>query len=288
MNRREFIETGCATLAATAMSGCRTASEHARPGVTFGLVADIHYADIDDRGGRHYREADKRLADCVKTMNGLRPDFLIELGDFKDLGMSRQATLAGLRRIENAFAGFDGPRYHVLGNHDCDAITPDEFLSEITNYGQRTAKAHYRFDVGGVAFLVLDGCYTSDMRHYSCSNPWTDANIPPEQLAWLKRELDRVRETAVVFCHQRIDPDSEPRHLLRNAAEVRAVIEGSGKVVAVITGHQHSGGTCLLNGIRYYTLPSVVDGEGENAYALATAFPNGEVVIRGWGRAAGL
>lgn len=283
MNRRAFIGNGCAALASSALTGCLSPAGD-RP-VTFGLVADIHYADIDNSGGRHYREASSRLAECVTTMNGLRPDFLIELGDFKDLGKSRAETLAGLRHIEKVFSQFDGPRYHVLGNHDCDALTPEEFLSEISNYGQQSAKAHYRFDIGGVAFFVLDGCYTSDMRHYACSNPWTDANIPPEQLAWLENELESTLGTAVVFCHQRLDPNSEQHHLIRNAASVRDVLEKSGKVRAVFTGHQHTGGHCELNGIRYVTLPSVVDGDNQNAYALATVFPDGRISVRGWGRA---
>ena len=280
-SRREFIRNSCGTLAATALPGCMTADGGA---VTFGLVADVHYADIDDAIGRHYREAERRLADCVREMNALKPDFLIELGDFKDLGRPAETTLDGLKRIERTFAGFDGPRYHVLGNHDCDAITPDEFLSNVVNYGQPRAKAYYSFRFGAVTFLVLDGCYTSDLKHYSRSNPWTDANIPPEQLAWLERELARADGPVIVFCHQRMDPSSEPHHLLKNAAEVRRILERSGKVRTVITGHQHTGGGCVLNGISYLTLPSVVDGEGTNAFALAQADSSGRVAIRGWGR----
>lgn len=281
MNRREFIQSGCGALVATAFPRCLAAEKRT---VTFGLVADIHYADIGDAEGRHYREAETRLAACVRTMNELKPDFLIELGDFKDQGRPANTTLDGLRRIERTFAGFEGPRYHVLGNHDCDAITPDEFLANIVNCGQQKAKAYYRFAFGGVTFLVLDGCYTSDMKHYSRSNPWTDANIPPEQLDWLRGELKGAVGPVIVFCHQRIDPKSEPHHLMKNAAEVRDILERSGKVRAVITGHQHTGGGCVLNGINYLTLPSVVNGEGTNAYALAQVDAEGRISVRGWGR----
>ena len=281
MDRRGFIRTGCGAFAAAALPGCLTGNGRS---VTFGLVADVHYADIDDAIGRHYREAESRLAECVRTMNGLKPDFLIELGDFKDLGRPAETTLAGLQRIERIFAGFEGPRYHVLGNHDCDAITPDEFLANITNSGQPQAKAYYGFAFGALTFLVLDGCYTSDMRHYSKSNPWTDANIPPEQMDWLRGELERACGPVIVFCHQRIDPKSEPHHLMKNAAEVREILERSGKVRTVITGHQHTGGGCVLNGISYLTLPSVVNGERTNAYAVAQADAEGRILVRGWGR----
>jgi len=281
MNRRDFIESGCAALALSA-AGCRSSGDP--PCVTFGLVADIHYADIDDAIGRHYRDAAARLADCVRTMNGLKPDFLVELGDFKDLGTSREATLVGLKRIEGVFAGFEGPRYHVLSNHDFDILTPDEFLSGISNAGQVRAKAYYRFDVRCVTFLVLDGCHTSDMRHYSRANPWDDANLPPEQMAWLARELRQAAGPVVVFCHQPIDPEADARHRMRNAAEVRMVLERSGKVVAVFAGHQHWGGHCCLNGIAYHTLPAIVEGEGSAACALATVFADGRVSVRGCGR----
>lgn len=281
IGRRGFLaDAGAFSLCA----GCLTARD--RPVVTFGMTADVHYADIDDRIGRHYRDAADRLAECVVKMNELRPDFLIELGDFKDLGPTPDATLEGLRRIERVFAGFRGPRYHVLGNHDCDALTPQEFMAEVRDGGRIPVRTFYRFDVNGVTFIVLDGCYTSDMRHYSRSNPWTDANVPPEELDWLERELDSACGHTVIFCHQRMDPDAEVHHLLRNAEQVRGILERSGKVRAVFTGHQHDGGGCLLNDIRYLTLPSVVDDDecGRNSFAVASVYGDGRVSVRGWHR----
>ena len=96
--------------------------------------------------------------------------------------------------------------------------------------------------------VPLYGCYTSGMKHYSRDTKWTwtDANIPPEQLAWLGRELAAAKDHAVVFCHQRLDPSAERHHLMKNAAAVRAVLEKSGKVRAVLTGHEHTGGQCVV------------------------------------------
>ena len=52
--------------------------------VRFGLITDIHYADADPRGRRRYRTALDTVRRAVAFMNREKPDFLIELGDFKD------------------------------------------------------------------------------------------------------------------------------------------------------------------------------------------------------------
>ena len=63
--------------------------------------------------------------------------------------------------------------------------------------------------------------------HYAANNPWFDANVPPGQVAWLKSELAAAEGPAVVFCHKRLDPSASPKYLVRNAAEIRDVIEKS-------------------------------------------------------------
>ena len=289
LTRREFVAMG------GALAACRTFGEPVPPGakplVRFGLVTDLHYADIKPMGkgrhARHYRESLQKLSVAVETFNRQALDFAAELGDFKDLTVDRDATLAALDRIETAFAKFKGPRYHVPGNHDFDCLSPEEFFSRTPNGGKVTGKGHYSFVCNGVTFVVLDGCHTSDMKHYSRGNPWTDANITPEQLEWLGRELAAARDHAVVFCHQRLDPSAERHHLIRNAAAVRSILEKSGKVRAVLTGHEHSGGQCVVNGIPYYTLAAMVSGSGAaaNCFAEAAVYPNGTFEVKGHFRA---
>ena len=286
LTRREFV-TMAGTFAAYRTFGA-TVPPDVQPLVRFGIVTDLHYADIKPAGrgktARHYRESLKKLSVAVGTFNGDRLDFAVELGDIKDLTVGKNATLAALDRIEAEFAKFTGPRYHVAGNHDFDCLTPEEFFSRTPNGGKVIEKGYYSFVCNGVTFIVLDGCYTSDMKHYSRSNPWTDANIPAEQLAWLGRELAAVKGHAVVFCHQRLDPSAERHHLMKNAAEVRSVLEKSGKVRAVLTGHEHTGGQCVVNGIPYYTLAAMVCGSGaaSNCFAEAAVYPNGTFGVKGY------
>ena len=47
--------------------------------------------------------------------------------------------------------------------------------------------------------------------------------------------------------------------VVRNAADVRAILERSGKVLAAFHGHDHAGNHKVINGIHYYTLIAVVE-----------------------------
>ena len=77
---------------------------------------------------------------------------------------------------------------------------------------------------------------------------------------------------------------------MKNAAAVRKVLEASGKVRAVITGHQHDGGQCKVNGIPYYTLRAMVEGPApaSNSYAEGAIWPSGAFTVTGWRNAQAL
>lgn len=253
------------------------------------MLTDCHYGDLPYAkrkypvGDAAYRESAAKLAEFVDAMNSERPDFVIELGDFKDAGKDRAGTLAFLEKIESVFARFDGERYHVPGNHDFDKISPAEFFARTPNGGKTAKRGYYSFDRGGVAFIVLDACYDGKMRHYDAGGDWKDSNLPPEQLDWLERTLAAAPGAAVVFCHQCLSPLAHDAHRVRNAAAARNVLERSGKVKAVFTGHQHCGYIDKCRGIMYYSLRAMVLNSGveENAYALVEVASDGGVMVRG-------
>ena len=290
MSRRLFIE-GVGAFAASALFGAPTDKKKL---VSFGLVTDCHYADLPlavrpmPVGDAAYRDSLAKMREFVSVMNRVRPAFAIELGDFKDQGPDKAATLGFLDKIEGEFAQFAGARYHVLGNHDMDRLTKDDFLTHVTNAGQTKAQAHYSFVKNGVTFIVLDACYNAKMEHYTPGNwQWDDANVPPVELAWLEKELAAAKGHVVVFCHQRIDPAAEKQHLVKNAEAVRKVLEASGKVKGVFTGHQHAGGFCQERGITYYSLRALVlnPGPEENSYAVATIDVDGGIFVTGYRKA---
>jgi hypothetical protein len=112
----------------------------------FGIVTDIHYADAPPGGSRIYRDGLAKLKQATAQFNSMSTDFVIELGDFKDTDQNEANTLGYIDDIEKGLAEFDGPRYHVLGNHDVDILNQSQLLSHVSNCGQKTSVGFYSFD----------------------------------------------------------------------------------------------------------------------------------------------
>lgn len=284
-NRRDFLASAAA-FAATGCIGVRTGET---PVVRFGFITDCHYApNRPVRDLRNYPGSLAKMRAFVDAMNAARVDFAVEGGDFKDLGGTPAESLANLDRIEAEFARFKGPRYHVLGNHDHDNLTKEEFLAHVSNAGQKTAKNFYSFDVAGIRFIVLDACFKHDAQPYRRGDfDWKDALVTADQLAFLRQELASAPGACVPILHQQLD--AEDATVVKNAARVRRILEKSGKVKCVIQGHLHEGSFRVINGIGYYSQKAAVIGpESENAYSLIEVFPSGGVRVCGHAPAARL
>lgn len=257
--------------------------------VRFGIVADSHYAYADAVGTRFYRESFDKLAECVRFMNIERVDFLIELGDFKDQDTPpvEQKTIEYLQKIEQVFQQFNGPIYHVIGNHDMDSISKQQFLTNVENTGINAGSKYYSFDFKGLHFIVLDANYRADGVEYDHGNfDWKDANIPQHELDWLRQDLAATSNPVIIFVHQLLDGVGSV--FIKNAADVRQVLEESGQVLAVFHGHHHEGRYCSINGIHYYTLKGMIEGQGQdnNAYAIVEVRHDLNIVVTGYRKAA--
>ncbi len=292
LSRRNFI-LGTSALCLTRSFG---ASSDAAPLVRFGLVTDCHYSrnqnPMDDECSpldRHYMESVKKLERFVARMNEMKVDFVAELGDFKDNTYDKDSgtKLKSLQAIEAVYANFNGPRYHVLGNHDEDVLTKAEFLSEAPNTGVESSKAYYAVVVNGVTFIALDGCYSSDSdsADYAAGNfSWSVSYVPPTEREWLADTLSSASGPVVVTCHQRLDSLAPSGgYGLTNAGAVREILAASKKVSAVFTGHHHVGGVANEGGVPYYSIPALVLGnaaDGHNCYLDVAVRESGGVSIR--------
>jgi hypothetical protein len=256
-----------------------------RPQLRFGMVTDVHYADEAARGERHYRESLAKMSECVGLMNAQKVDFMIELGDFKDQGepARERYTLRYLETIEKLFRKFKGPRYHVLGNHDMDSLSKQQFQSRITNKGIPGGSTYYSFDSRGLHLVVLDANYTTGGSGYDHGNfDWKDANIPAVELDWLRADLASTALPVIVFVHQQLDGEDD--HCVRNAEQVRQVLQDNHRVLAVFQGHKHSGQYSYIEHIHYYTLKAMVTGSGEenNSYAVVEVYDDQSIVVTGY------
>lgn len=236
---RYFIHLLSIMFLLSALSACR---QQEKP-LTFAIASDFHAPDVPD--------GEERVATFIRAAKEANVDFIIELGDFCRLDSTNQVYL-------KLWESFEGDKYHVIGNHDMDSYTPEEYVT-----GMKMPGRYYSFDKGGFHFIVLDGNNLFDgkeYRHYSKANyyvnPEMRAFVDPEQMEWLKKDLASTDKKCILFSHQSIEV------FMNNGKAVRQILEeenrrvGHKKVVLAFSGHTHSNYTMEINGITYMQINS--------------------------------
>jgi len=290
LSRRKFLGITGTTAVGLMLSPDLFAKSGEKPLIRFGMISDVHYANREPAGNRFYNQSRGKVQEAIDRMNQEKLDFAIELGDFKDQDAipNEANTLKYLADIESVFQKFKGPTYHVLGNHDMDGISKQQFLQRVENSEISNTESYYSFNQKGVHFVILDGNFTKEGKAYDHGNfSWEDASIPEEEISWLKDDLKSNKLPVVVFIHQMLDESKNVKQAVQNAAAVRQVLEQSGKVLCVFQGHVHEERYNLINGIHYYSVNAVIDGDGpeNSAYMIVDIYKNGSLKIEGFRRA---
>lgn len=290
ISRRRFLLIIVIIVVGLIISPDLLAQSGKKPLVRFGVLSDVHYADREPAGNRFYRQSPGKVQECIDLMNLKKVDFVIELGDFKDQDLvpNETNTLKYLSDIESVFRKFNGPTYHVLGNHDMDGISKKQFLERVKNTGIPTTESYYSFKQNGLHFVVLDGNFTIKGKEYDHGNfSWEDTFITGSQISWLKDDLKQNKLPVIVFIHQMLDDSEGVKQNVQNAAEIRQILEQSGKVICVFQGHVHEERYNFINGIHYYSVNAVVDGDGteNNSYQIVEVYKDRSLKVNGFRRA---
>jgi 2-phosphoglycolate phosphatase len=265
-----------------------SALEDGEPLLSVGLLTDTHYADRT-YGNRYCHDSLAKLRACIDAFNGRRLELAIHLGDAVDGSADREAELAGLEEIGGAFAAFWGQSHIVLGNHDLGSLTKHEFLQHC---GIPHAAPYYSFDHKGIHLVLLDSnCHEDGSDCGGGDFEWDKTWISSTQIEWLERDLAAAHSRpTIVCCHGNLDDrlwqGALDPHVVRNAAEVREVLERAGNVLAVISGHYHLGMHATVQGIPHVALVAMVEGAGleHNAYGILSIYPEGNAILEGFGR----
>lgn len=282
--KRAILGSAVGTGGLLGRTGDAHGSQESSGPFSFGLVTDVHYADAATRGSRHYRDSMGKLTQAIESFNRLGVSFAVELGDFVDAGPTKAEELTYLRAVDALYATFRGPRHYVLGNHCLSVFTKSEFLA---HSGARVKKSFYSFDHGRFHFVVLDANFKKDGTPYAAGNfTWTDTWIHPPEQRWLAEDLKQAADKkSIVFVHQNLHNEDDP-HGVKNAPQVRRILEEAGNVLAVFQGHMHTGGHAKLEGIHYCTLRAMVEGPGaeNNAYGVVVIDEKNRIKLEGFGR----
>jgi alkaline phosphatase len=205
LSRRAFLKGGTLFLAGSMLPKALASWEPSTV-IKLGLMTDIHYADMNQRGTRVFRDSLPKMRQVIDSLLQNQADILVELGDLIDTPSraTKDTDLQTLQTINAEFARFGHRRHYVLGNHCLWKLSKREFFAALN----RPPISHYSFNKKGWHFVVLDACFRGDGARYDSGNfVWTDCDIPRYQAEWLKCDLKANNLPTVVFVHQRVDVD---------------------------------------------------------------------------------
>jgi manganese-dependent ADP-ribose/CDP-alcohol diphosphatase len=264
------------------------------PLFSFGLVADIQYADADKEGSRDYRNSLEKLDKCIREFNNQNLSFIVSLGDMIDRDYSSyDKPLAILDKSK-------APVYNTLGNHDFSVDDP--FKSDIKEK-LNNPNGYLDFEVGSFNFIIMDGSdvstlayvegttsYNTGMAEYermkqdSLNNAYEwNGGIGPKQLKWMEKRLKKAVRTGrkvILFCHWPLLPENGTQ--LWNNKEVLALLDNYDCVVAWISGHHHAGNYQKPEKIHHLTIKGLVEAQSDNSCGIVEVYSD-SLVLKGYG-----
>ncbi len=210
--------------------------------IKFGICSDVHLPTMHD--------SEYRISTFIDSMKIIKPDFIIELGDF--------GTPA--KEYSNFFDiwnSFQGEKYHVIGNHEMD----DGYSRKDAIKYRSMKNSYYSFDKNKFHFIVLDG-----NDPISENDEGYKQYIGKKQFNWLKEELANSIYPIIIFSHQGltnylgVDGDN---YGIENSNQIRKLLElhnkenPKTKIIACFNGHAHYDFAEKIKNIWYITINSM-------------------------------
>lgn len=227
--------------------------------VTFAVVSDLHQDIAHD--------AEERLSTFLRAANDNQVDFIIQLGDFC---FPKEENKPFLKLWQD----YAGEKYMVLGNHDMD-ICSKEAVMQFISMNNR----YYSFDKGDFHFIVLDPNNIYDGEKYI---PYENGNyfgygekvsyVDPEQVEWLKKDLQSTDKRCIIFSHQSFECSSQNREEIRKIFEDENRRVGYTKIPVAFSGHDHTNYMKEINGIAYIQINSASNQWVGEKYACPERF----------------
>jgi manganese-dependent ADP-ribose/CDP-alcohol diphosphatase len=287
------------------------------PLFSFGVIADVQYADIPDGRSflgvpRYYRHSISVLQRAVSrwnTHNNLK--FAINFGDIIDGFCPKHKSLWAVQKVLDEFDKFNGPTYHMFGNH-CLYNLPRSKLVSSLRMPTDSDRAYYDFSPCPEFRIVVLDAYdfsclgwpqdhpvtAAALKLLDEKNPNSDKNSPDslvgverrfvkfngavgkEQLSWLNVVLQDASthgQNVILCSHLPMDPGaSSPAALMWNYDEVMSVVRRYNCVKACFAGHDHKGGYSIdSHGVHHRTLEAALEcPPGTSAFGHVEVYPD--------------
>lgn len=225
-----------------------------------GIFTDSHFSSAEITCGKRHNSASlDKIAEAYRYFEA-DPEcvLVICLGDLIDREGDHQKEIQNLTAVAEIIRESRLHTVCVMGNHDAFTFTRNEFFEIVGSMCRTPLNIKCS---NGTTLLFLNTCYYASGESYAPGEgDWKDTFFP--RMQELEACLNDAEGDVYVFMHQNIDPIVPENHRLSNDAEVREMLERSGKVKTVFQGHYHKGSECELNGIKYITYPAMCEGEG--------------------------
>lgn len=261
---------------------------------SFGAMADVQYADIDQVGKRYYRGSLQKLENSIQLLNQYELSFIASLGDLIDRDFnSFEQPLQLMTTSKTAI-------HHVLGNHEF--MVEDQLKKKVAKLLENP-KRYYSFEKDGFVMVMLNGMeesieaypkgskkYKKGMAVYQrlqsegANNAQTyNGGLGKKQLKWLGKVLKRAgkkHKKVIFFCHFPLLPENGLQ--LWDNREVLDMIDSSKSVVAYFSGHHHSGNYVVNEGIHHLTFKGIVEAEADASFGIIDVYPD-RLSLKGFG-----
>ena len=264
------------------------------PLFTFGIIADVQYADSDPAGTRFYRSSPARLREAISEFRKDSVDFVITLGDLIDKDIRSYDPLLDI--IDSSGLRF----YHVTGNHDYSV--GEKYRKRLPSVYSR-GRGYYSILHKGCRLIFLNG---NDISTYGSDNKasvkqanalldtlkkrgeinameW-NGGIGEKQLIWFDKQLNEAKvknDKVLIFCHFPVLPENV--HNLLNYKDIINTMAKYQNIAVWFNGHNHEGNYDYYNKTHFVTMKGMVESETQNSFARVDVYSD-KILIFGSGR----
>ena len=216
------------------------------------IITDIHHGPLSHTKKEGW-DALAVVDSFVAWATEQGADLLLDLGDHIS-DTSADADAEAMIAVASRLARFEGPRVHILGNHDVANLSVA--VNEAIFGGSLASRV---VDLGEFRLIV----WQPDVRLVPPGFQPTGA----EHLAWLVAALEQDERPAIIATHVPLSGHSQignyyfelnpgystyPDH-----DAVRAAVEATGRAAAWLSGHVHWNPITPIRGIQHITVQSL-------------------------------
>ncbi len=215
--------------------------------IKFVQVTDVHFTSKNE----YAKDVLKNAVNDINKLSGV--SFVAFTGD--NIDSPDIEYLKDFIKIANKLKV---PYYVVIGNHDVyktGGLSKEKYIETIKwnhlTYGPR--KPNYVFKKNGFAFIVVDGAKEVI--------PGPVGYYKKDTLDWLDKQLSCHKNDPVVILQHfpLVEPKKLTSHKTYQAENYLEMLNKHDNVAAVISGHYHSNGETMKDGIYHISSPSLLN-----------------------------